>query len=223
MTGEMPGQCVACGNNSYGVQFMIWVRPTFVDFDKLHPGTILCDACRFCFEDGNEVLQNRLGRDKPQRMRNYSHFVLDGIWVPVSKGEKPRMIQLLRSQADVAVIADSGQKHIIFRAKLGWWQFEEQSIRPDWPHLESLIVNVGILLSVFSKSEIEHGSYSAQRIRQFGISAWRELEMTIIKPERGSALFLLALFLAQKGESDAPGRYGQRPPRSDLEGDRRRV
>jgi hypothetical protein len=187
-----------CGQPGVGIEFARWVKDTFTDHDKLRTGTILCHACQFCVHDASELLQARTGKDKPQRMRNYSHFVVAGDWHPLSKGDKRQMRELLPT-ADVAIIATSGQKHIIFRAQPGWWQVEEQSIRPDVPRWQAAQELVDALYLGFTKSEIETGRYGQHRIRQFGIERWHTLEQQV-SPLRGSLLLQLAIFLAQKEE-----------------------
>jgi len=137
----------------------------------------------------------------PQRMRNYSHFVVNGEWVPLGKGDKARMRELLMQNPDLAIIATSGQKHLIFRAQPGWWQIEEQSVQPFPETLERLLEPVEALYTAFSKSEIETGNYAGHRILKFGLSEWQGLEAQIVR-WRGSIQLELALFLAQKGEID---------------------
>lgn len=90
-----------------------------MDHDKLHDGSVVCHSCLFCFDDRSSALTTITGKDKPQRMRNYSHFVVNGRWHPLSKAAKPLMWQLLTQFPEVAVIAVSGQKHLIFRARPG--------------------------------------------------------------------------------------------------------
>jgi hypothetical protein len=142
----------------------------------------------------------------PQRMRNYSHFIVGGEWIPLSKGDKPRMAELLMQGPELAVVALSGQKHLIFRAQPGWWQIEEQSVLPFPDRLKELLEIIESLYSGFSKSEIESGGYKQHRIRKFGLPEWWELESRI-RSERGGLPFQLALFLAQKkkGERDGQG------------------
>jgi hypothetical protein len=187
-----------------GEKFEDWVKPTFTDWGLLQDGTIVCDACLFCFIDKNAQLAARVGKAEPQRFRNYSHFVTrDGAWVPLTKGNKPEMLDILLHTPQVAVIADSGQKHIAFRGKPGWWQFEELAMRPSPAvllMLRDLMVNA---LAVFSKAEIESGRYGFSRIEKFGVVAYQEFEGAV-KTYRGSPVFALALFLAQKEEEDGP-------------------
>lgn len=206
--------CRFCGNESTnGEIFDRWVKPTFTDHDKLLTGDGICDDCLFWFNESSTELAAAVGKDKPQRMRNYSHFVLGGEWQPLSKGDKAKMTKLLLADSfpELAAIANSGQKHIVFRARrnprggtAGWIQFEEQAIWLDPNILRSMIDIIEPSLSVFAKTEIESGQYKPHRIMQYGIEQWRTLE-TEISPRRGSSLLSLALFLAQKQETDDAG------------------
>ncbi len=130
MKNTKGGKCCLCGMDSYGIGFSDWARATFMDFDKLKAGAIICSACQFCSEDGSALLQEKLGRGKPQRMRNYSHFVIGTDWHVYHKGQKREILVALHREPKIAVIALSGQKHILFRARPGWWQIEEQSCIP---------------------------------------------------------------------------------------------
>lgn len=202
MEGATPGICRTCGTAAVGLPWNAWVRDTFTDQDKLTGGTICCHACQFCFTDRNEILTRRTGKPKPQRMRNYSHFIVDGQWIALSKGDKRTMRDLLARQPEAAILAVSGQKHIIFRARPGWWQFEEQRLRPFPAELERLLPVVEQLYDGgFAKTDIESGRYPQHRILRFGVPAWQTAEASI-RPLRGTARLELALFLAQREEKD---------------------
>ena len=195
------GSCRTCGCSGIGTLFSKWVKPTFTDWDKITSGDIICQACLFCFDDLNPTLDAKLDRPR-QRMRNYSHFVVDGEWTPLSKGNKTRMAKLLLSNPSVAVIAESGQKHILFRASPGLWQFEESRILPDSEALADLAAIIQPLYDGgFAKSEIHSGRYNQKRILSFGLARWHENER-LLRPLRGSRLFTIALFLAQKEAED---------------------
>ena len=207
--GNSDGVCQVCGRDGNGLLFGEWVRPTFTDWDKLVPGEILCHACQFAFAERSEFLAQRVGKDKPQRMRNYSHFVVGGEWLPLSKADKARMAHiLLYEDWQAAIVAKSGQKHIVFRAIPGVIQFEEQQLR-DWRGLGVLLTTVEMLYGGFLKSEIETGDYAQHRIRKFGPSSWWELE-SLLRPVRQTALFSLALFLAQRKKGERDGRAVER-------------
>jgi hypothetical protein len=187
-----------------GIPFESWVRATFTDWDKLTAGDIICEACLFCFEDSNLFLDARIGRPR-QRMRNYSHFVSSGEWFPVSKGAKPQMLDMLHRHPEVAVIAQSGQKHIIFRALPGWWQFEETRIRPDITLLDrALALILPLYAGGFSKGEIASGFYGQRRILEFGVAEWMRCDQGI-KSLRGSPIFAVAIFLAQRDKEENDG------------------
>lgn len=201
MPGEYSGICRVCGQQGDGLEFVAWVRPTFTDWDKLLPGEILCHACQFAFAEKSKMLTRLTGKEKPQRMRNYSHFVVGDEWLPLSKANKARMAHiLLYDDWRVAVIAQSGQKHLVFRARPKVAQFEEQQM-PDLRGLGNLLATVEMLYSCFSKVEIETGNYAQYRVMRFDPLRWWELE-SVLKSQRQTTLFELALFLAQRKEDD---------------------
>ncbi len=201
--GEMPGVCRTCGNFSAGMRFEKWVKDTFTNFDLLVPGEIICEPCAFCFADKNKTLTALLGKDKPQNMRTYSHFVTrNGEWFALSKAEKLKMLKLLRMNPPVVVIADSGKKHLIFRSKIGYWQFEEQTLLPNLPVLEENLALIEKLYrNGFGKAEIQTCRYNQKNILNFGTQRFKEIEDEI-KRRRGNAYFDLALFFAQKGDKE---------------------
>lgn len=201
MIGSSAGICRLCGCDGIGQKFNLWVKDTFTDHDKLFPGDIICHACQFCTIEASEQLATMMGKDKPQRMRNYSHFVHNGEWIPLSKGDKGRMIDLLKKFPPVAVIAISGQKHIIFRARLGWWQIEEQSTTPLANLWKILEVVTTMYNGGFSKDEITTGRYIQRRIGEYGVTKFIQHE-DIVKRARGSNALELAIFLAQKDNED---------------------
>lgn len=223
MLREVSGACRSCGCNGTGLAFDGWVRDTFTDHDKLKPGSICCQACQFCFTDQNETLGKVLGKDGPQRFRNYSHFVLRGDWIAVSKGGKAKMIETLLQSPEIAVIATSGQKHIAFRALPNWWQIEEVTVRPFPEKLRFLLETIQPLYdSGISKAEIETGRFSHKRIMDFGLDKWHAAE-SALSPLRGSIQLELALFLAQHTEDYDAERNSGAPIVADLARDSRRV
>lgn len=200
MDGHHVGRCAVCGIDGVGVPFDEWLSDTFTDLDKLvHGGTIACHACQLCSGNGLVMLADRVGKDKPQKFRNYSHIVHNGIWYPLSKGQKGAMRDLLVQSPEVVLIAISGQKHLFYRSVPGRWQVEEQSMIPDVPTLRMLLDLVTPMLQVFSKAELETGRYDQRRIIMYGIDAWRQAEQ-VFRSHRGTLIYDLALFLAQKEE-----------------------
>ena len=197
------GPCWLCGET------MARGRPakmpaTFMDYDKVvAPGaTHLCEACCFAMEERSVTLQARLGSDKPGCMRNYSHLVLRGEWLPLSKAQKRETYEALLQGPELAVIAASGQKHLLLRAQSGRWQVEETAVTPAPALLVTMMAAMQPLYDGgFNKSEIETGRYLPRRIMRYGIEAW-EAQEEVIRPWRGSALLELAVYLLQKGEAD---------------------
>lgn len=204
--GDTAGTCRACGRDSIGLAFASWIKDTFVDHDKLRPGSIICRSCLFCFDDHNEILTARTGKPKLQRMRNYSHFVTaSGEWLPLSKGKKARMRELLTGEQSpaVAIIATSGQKHLIFRARMSWWQIEERTVLPFPEQLGALLEPIETLYRAgASKGEIETGHYSQKTIGKVGRSLWLDLELKL-RPFRGGLPMQFAVFLGQKDDTGA--------------------
>lgn len=227
----MNGICRICGKPGEGQDFDAWAPKTFTNWDLLFPGEVICDACAFWFAQRSEELTRRTGKEKLQRMQNYSHFEKGGEWTPLGKGDKARMQELLLAPPfpEMAAITTSGQKHIAFRARrrlnppgatAGWVQFEEHSLWVEPEKLRALLDIIEELYTVFSKSEIETGQYSPWRIQQFGLGEWLALEEQI-KPIRQTLLFALALFLAQRSEdgSGTTEAAGSGPAHSNLAGD----
>jgi hypothetical protein len=170
---------------------------------------MVCFACQHACTYYSDGLKERAGGS---RMMNYSHFVLNGEWTAISKGNKPQMLGLLRQTPEVAIFALSGQKHLVLRARIGWWQIEEHAIRPDMPKFNHIYSVVDELYQGgFSKTEIESGTYSHRRVLDFGLERWIELD-GIVKESRSTPVFDLALFLVTKQEE-----------KGEKHGDTRRV
>lgn len=203
----MQGQCRMCGLSGEGELFDKWVKPTFTNYDKLKQGNIICNDCLFWFNEADTNLAKIVGKDKPQRMRNYSHFIVNGQWTPLSKAHKRRMLELLsvpNAFPELAVIADSGQKHIAFQAKRneagqseGWVQFEEAALWVVPNKLKALIAVIEEMKQGFSEGVIESAEYEGAFVIKFGFAKWQRLE-NVIKQHRGTLLFNLALFLSQR-------------------------
>lgn len=133
----------------------------------------------------------------PQRMRNYSHFIKDGEWIVLGKDKKKQMADILFNRSpDYSVISVGGQKHILFRARPGFWQFEETSVRPS-DMAKKLYSTIVPMLAVFSKSEIESRQYNQKRISDYGLFKWNKAEQ-FIKRHRGGIYFKIAIFLSTK-------------------------
>lgn len=200
--GNESGMCAICGIDGVGIPFDDWLKDTFTDLDKLvHGGAIACHACQFCSHNQSAYLAKQTGKDKPQKFRNYSHIVYNGVWYPLSKGQKSAMRDLLVQSPEVVLIATSGQKHTFYRSVPGRWQVEEQSMLPDVPMLRMLLDIVTPMLQVFSKTELETARYDHRRIIMYGVDAWRQAEQ-VLRVYRGTLIYELVLFLAQKEDTE---------------------
>jgi hypothetical protein len=217
MLGDATGTCRICGQDGTGMPFGEWVRDTFTDHDKLRPGEIICHACQFLFAEASELLAAKVGKDKPQRMRNYSHIVVNDTWHPLNKGRKRKMRDLLLRSPSLAVIAESGQKHLLFRAQPGWLQFEEQSIVLRADVLANHMNVVDALYQHFNKAEIASGSYLPHRIKACGVELFTDLEEQAA-PLRGGLYFDVALFLAQQQQENDNGQTAGEETPTDNRG-----
>ncbi|MFN3327599.1 MAG: hypothetical protein ACK40U_01880, partial [Fervidobacterium pennivorans] len=129
--GEVEGICRVTGKYSIGVPFEKWVSDNFTDFASLYPGDIISNEAIFCFSDDNTFLQRKLGRQERTRFRNYSHFVVGNEWLVFTKAQKQEMYHILVDyEPTIVVISDSGQRHLLFRYRYGFWQFEFHYVEP---------------------------------------------------------------------------------------------
>ncbi len=196
--GETRGMCRVLGREAVGVPFSDWVKDTFTDTNLLFPGNIISNEAYFCFLDDNKYLQQKLGRSEMTRFRNYSHFVVNGNWYVFTKAQKKSMyLLLIEEDPEIAVISDSGQRHLVFRHRVGTWQLEDTIIERDKDLLVRLKTNMDLLLQEgFSKDEIQSGKYHQRKILRAGLNSWQLLER-VIQNYRGSKIFDLALWLSQ--------------------------
>ncbi len=188
--GKIKGICRITGKESTGMPFQKWVKDTFTDHAYLHPGTIISNAAAFCFEEASEVIKERTGRDKPQRFRTYSHVVMqDGMWHTVTKADKQKIVGLLQESPQIVCLTDSGQKHVFFKHKPGFWQLDESFVLPDLRDFNFLHgVMMDLLGMGFSQAEIISGKYIHDRILKVGIETWQTIESKL-ELRRGEPIF----------------------------------
>lgn len=209
--------CWLCGahETARALEKEIVIKDTFMDHDKCKASASewICEACAWSFSE--HVFME--GRERLQRLRTYSHFVVNGVWRCLSKAQKSEMKNILLNPPPgewIGVIANSGQKHIIFRAPVAVGampaiiQFEETQIAYLPRDLQHALYVIEYLLALgFSKTEIERDDYLPPRVMRAGMATWQNLRSQV-SPLRGSPLLALALFLAQKpnaAESDEGG------------------
>lgn len=202
--GNEKGICRITGKESTGLKFDEWVKDTFTDHASLYPGIIISNEALFSFEESSELIAEKTNKEKPQRFRTYSHIVANGEWYVLTKAQKKEIYDLMiNNEPDVCVISDSGQRHLLFKHKIGTWQFEDQFIQRDKETLTKIkLLGDELINNNFSKAEMLSGNYIQHRIMKYGVKKWREIEKILIS-YRGSAIFDLAIWLSQKqGEPD---------------------
>lgn len=214
--GPEVGLCRLCGADDRGQAWGAWVKDTFNDLDLTVPGTIVCRGCLLLTENFSTWYQKLLGRDKPQKPWTWSHFVLRGEYVVLSKADKSRMVEILLQDPEFAVIAVSGQKHLAFRARPHVWQYETVQVPADPGRLEeALAATTPLYEAGATKAEILSGQYAARSIQRIGLREWRRMEDRM-RQFRGSAMTELAVFLTTKQE--AAGDDGAAVPTTDGAG-----
>lgn len=195
--GNVRGICRITGCESVGLPFQKWVKKTFNDYDNLYEGTIISNEALFCFDEASLVLQEKTGRDKPQRFRTYSHIITNnGQWHAVTKADKELIFELISSgNVKVLCLTDTGQKHIFFKHKIGFWQLDETHIKPDIEDFTFLHSTMQEMLALgFGQQQIKTGNYYQGQILKVGIEVWQEIEDKL-KPRRGEPIFDLAAWL----------------------------
>lgn len=195
--GTKKGVCRVTGEVSEGIAFEKWVKDTFTNFDYLKPGTIISNEALFSFDESSNLIQTKTNRDKPQKFRTYSHVITkDGNWHVVTKADKEFIADLIKSdQVEILCLTDSGQKHLFFKHKNGFWQLDDLHVTPNVSEFTSLHSTMQILVGHgFGQEQIRTGRYSKPQILKIGLAIWQELE-TLISPFRGYPIFDLSAWL----------------------------
>lgn len=194
--GNVEGVCRITGKQAKGLLFDKWVRDTFTDQAYLLPGTIISNEALFCFDEQSKLLMKKTGKTKPQRFRTYSHIIdADGNWHTVTKGDKRLIYDLITQGAQLVCLTDSGQKHLLFKHRPGFWQLDDLFLIPNISAFKKLHSDMCALLVLgFSQGEVISGNYNQYRILQAGMPAWKAAEDKI-KPFRGNQLFKFTSWL----------------------------
>jgi CRISPR type IV-associated protein Csf1 len=186
-------RCWLCGGttNYRGVPVKKAILDTFTDRDKARwpKSKSVCPGCALCLSHLS--------------LRNYSILATEK---ELRHPTRPEIRALLLDPPEppfVLCIAVSGQKHLHFRAQVAYdrdgfpVQMEETSVCVWRGPLREWLALIESLYTVFSKEEIRTGRYGANRIRQYGLHEFQKLEDRLA-PHRGTRLFDLAVFVAQK-------------------------
>lgn len=206
-----PGTCYLCGGKAYApVSQRDVLKITFTGFDtaRASPDMEICFPCAWSLQEENPDLMQRI--TTTPRMRLYSHFVIGGQWLVFTKAHKVQMTALLLQDVfpEVVVIAESGQKHLIYRARAnpvgqsaGWVQFEERSVWLERSTFASLYTCVQEMYDAgFSKTAIltGQGMFYPDELRL----AIYEKHYETISQARGTQLFELVVYLVTKSDRE---------------------
>jgi hypothetical protein len=195
--GQVEGVCRVTGLPGRGVPFDKWVKKTFTDWQYLCPGDIVSNEALLTFDEKSEEIKRRTGKEKAQKFRSYSHFIVGGRWALFTKANKVEMWNaLFDATLEMAVIADSGQKHLVFKHQPGTWQLEELQVYPDPERLRVDHLALQTLLAMgFNQKEAITGTYPAYKLARLdSLTQWLEID-TYLKTRRQSGLFQIAAFL----------------------------
>lgn len=193
--GDIKGTCRITGREAIGIQFNKWVKNTFTDQAYLKPGDIISNEALLCFDEANLEIQQKVNKEKLQRFRTYSHIVLEDEWFCVTKADKEFIYNAICSNATLVCLTDSGQKHILFKHRIGMWQLDELFIYPDVEYLQYLHSTMQSLLTLgFTQKSIITGEYNLNFVFKNGAEAWKENE-DILKEHRGKPMFDFASWM----------------------------
>lgn len=185
--------CWLCGGTTGGRGLPVKkaIKDTFTDRDKARyaASDSICPGCAFCLSF--------------MSLRNYSVLATENELRHPGRAEIRGILLEPPEPPFVLCIAVSGQKWLHFRAQVSYShdnfpaQYEETQVFVNRSALARLLELVEQLYAVFTKAEILSGQYGQNRIRQFGLAEFQHIENELA-PQRGSRLFDLAVFVAQK-------------------------
>lgn len=207
--------CWLCGQptDGQGVPTTKAIKPTFTNKDlaRAPESKSVCADCVFCLSQ--------------KELRFYSILATETGMMHPGRAEIKALLLNPPEPPFVLTIAVSGQKHLTFRARVAYSreqfpvQFEEMQVIVQPEQLAQLLDPIENLYTVFSKDEILTGRYSQGRMRQIGLTTFQQLENQIAD-KRGSRLFELAVFVAQKREVEE---VAQQTPRQEPKGKHQEV
>ena len=198
--GDVKGHCCVLDKKAVGLPLNKWIRKSFTDVQNLGGGDIVSNEALFCFDEANEEVQKRANKEKPQHFRTYSHIVHDDNWYCLTKADKRKMYELIIREAELVSLSDSGQKHLVFKHKRGFWQLEELYIKPNiaiFQYIHNLMSD--LLKLEFNQFEIYQGNYSSKNLMKVDLKKWKQLEKELCFFRRKHFdLFHLSSFLMFK-------------------------
>lgn len=194
--GDVVGICRITGKESVGIDFNKWVKKTFTDWAYLFEGTIISNEAAFCFCELSPIMQEKTSRDKPQSFRTYSHIITKKEeWICLTKADKKQIVGLLQNPPLVVCLTDSGQKHIYFKHREGFWQLDETHIIPDlrlFNEMHSFMMNC--IRKGYNQNEIKKGDFKFSTIQSVGIENHIRIK-EVLEKWRGLPMFDFAAWL----------------------------
>lgn len=194
--GDVEGICRITGIKGTGVPFVKWVKKTFTDWAYLHEGDIISNEAAFCFCELSPIMQEKTGRDKPQNFRTYSHIITkDDDWLCLTKADKKRIVGILQDDPKVVCLTDTGQKHLYFKHRDGFWQLDELHILPDLKLFNAIhSFMMQCIEKGYNQNEIKTGDFKYTTIKKIGMSNHIEIKEKL-ETWRGQPIFDFAAWL----------------------------
>lgn len=187
--------CFLCGGetNGKGQSTKKAIKKTFTDhpYARALGSQAVCEACAFCLSH-RELRNYAIVATKKQLLHPARDVIRDMLIEPP---EPPF----------VMCIATSGQKWLHFKSQVNYSReafavnLEESCIQIVPLQIREMVEMAEYLYTTFTKDEILTGSYNQKRIKDFGLDRFVEYEGEVAKI-RGSQIFELAVFVAQKQE-----------------------
>lgn len=194
--GDVEGVCRITGKRSIGQPFGKWVKKTFSDYSDLHEGEIISNAAAFCFCEVDQTLADLIGASKPQNFRTYTHIIdAEGVWHCYTKADKAKIVDRMLEGAQLVSITSTGQKHLLFKNRIGFWQYDNLHVPVDIPAFRRMHSRMMELLADgYNQREIATGEYKYPTIVKIGLETHlRNAEE--LAAWRGAPLFELAAAL----------------------------
>lgn len=214
--------CWLCGGPTHGIGWPLRaaIAPTFTNHNLARAPA--SDAvCWQCVAMSSKATWEAYAAAHPamglktghaMSWRFYSHiFSAEGHECP----DRARWRELLILPPEppfLAVMSTSGQKHLIFRAKVArdhrgfWLQFEDESVWLDTGRFVDVLLCFEALYALgFSKDQILSGQYHHGQLLKVDRTAWHELERRMALYRQQAPQYVrIAHFIAQRPDAAAP-------------------
>ena len=135
-------------------------------------------------------------------------FSKDG-WLRPSRQEFADILLSPPQPPFVITLADSGKKHVIFRARVNhskdkyFIQFDENTIFIDRKIFNDVLILVEDAYQYFSKDSILTGDYNQAAIMKAGLATWQKYEMQFKKiRHKFKDILKVACFVARKMDAE---------------------